>query len=177
MEYGYLGNSTWKGNEHEYNIWKSMIRRCYCKNHIRYKNYKNVEVCERWKCFEYFLEDISKIDGFDRNKFNKHLLQLDKDFKQKNKINKIYSIDTCIWLEKNINNSYQPNHCKMFKMISKDGKEKIYYSQNKCAKENNLQVSLLNLCLKGKRKQHKGYQFTYINEPVTTNERVMNRVV
>ena len=177
MEYGYLGNSTWKGNEHEYNIWKSMIRRCYCKKHIRYNNYKNTEVCERWKCFEYFLQDIPKIDGFDKDKFNKHLLQLDKDFKQKGKINKIYSVDTCIWLDKKVNNSYQPNHCKAFKMIDENKKEKIYYSQNKCAKENNLQVPLINFCLKGKRKTHKGCQFIYINEPVTTNERVMNRVV
>ena len=156
---GYLGNATYKGNEKLYSVWKSMIRRCNCEKHIRYHCYKNVSVSERWMCFEYFLEDVRQIENWDEQKFLNNELQLDKDYKQAGKEQKIYSKDTCVWIEKHQNNIYQPNHCKKFKMIDVDGNEKIYLSQHQCAKENNLNVSLINQCLKNKRKTHKSYKF------------------
>ena len=158
---GYLGNATYKGNEKLYSVWKSMIRRCNCEKHIRYHCYKNVSISERWMCFEYFLEDVRQIENWDEQKFLNNELQLDKDYKQAGKEQKIYSKDTCVWIEKHQNNIYQPNHCKKFKMIDVDGNEKIYLSQHQCAKENNLNVSLINRCLKNKRKTHKSYKFEY----------------
>ena len=158
---GYLGNATYKGNEKLYSVWKSMIRRCNCEKHIRYRCYKNVSVSEKWMCFECFLEDVRQIENWDEQKFLNNELQLDKDYKQAGKEQKIYSKDTCVWIEKHQNNIYQPNHCKKFKMIDVDGNEKIYLSQHQCAKENNLNVSLINKCLKNKRKTHKAYKFEY----------------
>lgn len=158
---GYLGNAKYKGNEKLYSVWKSMIRRCNCEKHIRYHCYKNVSISKDWMCFENFLEDVKHIDNWNEQKFFNNELQLDKDYKQIGKEKKVYSKDTCIWIEKNTNNRYQPNHCKKFKMIFPNGKEKIYFSQHYCAKENNLSTSLINKCLKKERKTHKSYKFEY----------------
>ena len=158
---GYLGNAKYKGNEKLYSVWKSMIRRCNCDKHIRYNCYKNVTVDERWLCFEYFLEYVVKLKNWNEEKFYNNDLQLDKDYKQQGIKNKTYSKFTCIWLEKKKNNCFQPNHCKKFKIILPNGKEKIYYSQHLCAKENNLNVTLINKCLNGTRKTHKGNMFEY----------------
>ena len=95
-----IGNvDSTKSNEYrsEYIMWEGMISRCYNPNSDSYKNYgaKGVTVCERWKCFEYFLEDIVKIPGYHLWKNNKDLYQLDKDTKQKHIETKVYSLETC----------------------------------------------------------------------------------
>ena len=45
-----------------YNSWRAMRERCFSKTNISYKNYgaKGVTVCERWKSFECFLEDMGE---------------------------------------------------------------------------------------------------------------------
>lgn len=45
----------------EYNAWQSMIRRCYYKKGIQYKNYggRGIKVCKRWlNSFENFFSDM-----------------------------------------------------------------------------------------------------------------------
>lgn len=161
MKYGYLGNATWKDNKQLYNVWKSILRRCRCENHVRYNAYKNVEICKEWECFENFINDSKNIDGWNEIEFEKHNLQLDKDYKQKGKANKIYSKNTCMWTNKHYNNIFQPSKCKKFKMINEKNEEKIYISQHECARENNMQVSLINACLKNRRNTHKNCKFEY----------------
>lgn len=40
----------------EFNVWRFMIQRCYCKKHSSYNLYggKGVTVCEQWLCLESF---------------------------------------------------------------------------------------------------------------------------
>lgn len=50
----------------EYKLWHNMLKRCYSdKVHEKQPTYKNVTVCDRWKCYSNFLEDLSKIKGYD----------------------------------------------------------------------------------------------------------------
>ena len=58
-----------------------MLRRCYDeKYHEQYPTYKNCEVCDRWKCYANFLEDISKIKGYELWRNNpKQRISLNKD--------------------------------------------------------------------------------------------------
>jgi hypothetical protein len=45
-----------------YNSWRAMRERCFLKSNISYKNYgaKGVTVCDQWKSFECFLEDMGE---------------------------------------------------------------------------------------------------------------------
>lgn len=52
------------GGKHSptYTVWRGMLRRCSDQTHPSYANYggKGVAVCERWKLFEAFLEDMGE---------------------------------------------------------------------------------------------------------------------
>ena len=162
MKYGYRINARWKDNPRLYWIWQKMLDRCCNENHIRHNAYKNVSVCERWFCFDYFLEDVSKIEGWDETKFNNKKLELDKDLKQKDKKYKIYSLATCIWIDKKINNKYQLSHItKPFIAISPNGEQYYYDSINQCARENNLPPGSISHILHKSRKTIYGWTFFY----------------
>ena len=77
-----------------------MINRCYNKNSTEYKRYgaKGVQVCDRWKNFTNFLEDLPHIENFNKEQFYNNEIELDKDFKQQKCQEKIYSLRTCIFL-------------------------------------------------------------------------------
>lgn len=85
-----------------YNLWEGMISRCYNKDSSSYAIYgaKGVTVCDKWKCFEYFLEDLPLIDGYNNWLNNPGMYHLDKDLKQMGKPynQKIYSLETCCFL-------------------------------------------------------------------------------
>ena len=81
-------------------VWKDMISRCYNPYDKAYKLYgaKGVKVCYRWLCYEYFLEDLSKMEHFDDYRNIGSIYQLDKDCLQQNIPvgQRIYSLKTCI---------------------------------------------------------------------------------
>lgn len=86
-----------------YNLWEGIIHRCYdpkCSSYNRY-GAKGVTVCEKWLCFEYFLEDLPLIDGYYNWVMCPGLYHIDKDFKQQNipYDKKIYSLETCCFLQ------------------------------------------------------------------------------
>lgn len=75
-----------------YDIWKSMIHRCYAQ---RNSAYSKVEVCVEWRTFSNFKKwyDQNHVDG----------LELDKDLKTLGS-NKIYSPETCCFVPSKVNN-------------------------------------------------------------------------
>ena len=85
--------------------WQDMIRRCY-EDTERHKAYYNkITVCDRWKCFEYFLDDIINIPGYNEY-INNNNYRLDKDKLQQNipHDKRIYSPQTCIFISDEENN-------------------------------------------------------------------------
>ena len=124
---GYCGmaNTTYDGkhNTKEYIIWHMMLSRCYnpvCKEYPYY-GALGIYVCDRWLCFEYFLEDLPKIPGYNLWKNSKDGItyQLDKDSKQIGEKCKVYSLETCAFVSQHVN--------KMIKSISNSDK---YSSKN-----------------------------------------------
>lgn len=104
---GCIGNGHKKGNKSLYNRWLCMLTRCYDESSTNYIAYgaKGITVDHRWHCFEYYLEDVVTLEGFDKNLLEKGLIELDKDFLQINesKSNKLYSKETCMWVSKQLN--------------------------------------------------------------------------
>lgn len=164
---GYLGNVKRKGNERVYLTWCNMIRRCYDPSYEYYNFYggKGVTVCSRWHCFSNFLEDVTKIEGFDEIDYNNGNLQLDKDIKQQGVENKIYSLETCIFVDKSTNTSVQnKSNLSRFIAISPDGDKFESVNLRSFCKEHGLAQSNASRVLNGIFKQTKGWRFLKIQE-------------
>ena len=89
-------------NTNAYHTWFRMIERCYDPKAHMYPNYGGigVKVCDRWLCFEYFLQDIPYLQGYSEWIANPGKYQLDKDVLQQNipKEMRIYSAQTCMFI-------------------------------------------------------------------------------
>ena len=87
-----------------YHLWARMINRCYNYNNPDYIDYgaKGVKVCNKWLCFEYFLQDLPLIDGYEKWLNNPNMYHIDKDYKQQGIPinNKIYSLETCCFINR-----------------------------------------------------------------------------
>jgi hypothetical protein len=92
---GCIGNAE-KYTKMEYDIWYNMLRRCYNPESTYYNLYggAGVVVCERWHRLDNFLDDLRKMDNYDKLMAGEKY-QLDKDMLQPNKEFKIYSPETC----------------------------------------------------------------------------------
>ena len=158
---GYLGDASYVDHKYEYNKWHHMISRCYNPKDKKYKNYGalGVYVCDRWKCFEYFLEDFKKIEGYKIGE----LQSIDKDIKAKSN-HKYYSLETCSLISVSQNRKERNVRISpYFKAISPTGQEYISNCQRDFVRNYNLKRCGINDVLRGKQKQHKGWRFEYIN--------------
>jgi len=108
-----------------------MLSRCYNANDSSYKFYgmKGVTVCERWFRFDYFIEDIKKIEGFSEKKFFNGELELDKDIKQFNSNTKEYNVLNCSFVSK-LNNIQYRKFSIQKEFIAKNINGEIHYHSN-----------------------------------------------
>ena len=84
-----------KTKEHE--LWQNMLQRCYSTTlKKKHPAYKDCEVSDNFKCYEYFYEWCNKQIGFNNEGWH-----LDKDLLIKG--NKVYSENTCVFLPLEIN--------------------------------------------------------------------------
>ena len=86
-------------------LWSNMLKRCYSEKDDK-GYYGKCFVDERWHCFENFLIDISKLNGFDGWLSGKDTginYNLDKDFIIKG--NDTYSRHACCFLPESFNKS------------------------------------------------------------------------
>lgn len=67
-------------NKRIYKVWHSMIERCY-SGYDRYKSYDKCSVAPEWLYLSNFVEDITKIPGYDLwlNNTKPRAISLDKD--------------------------------------------------------------------------------------------------
>lgn len=76
-----------------------MLQRCYSPEYQRrFPTYVGCEVCERWKVFANFLEDLPKIEGYQIWKDCPHQrIVLDKDIRGNGA--RLYSLETCCFID------------------------------------------------------------------------------
>ena len=166
-------------NQRIYDLWYSMIRRCYSEYALKHRpSYNKVSVCERWHTLSNFVQDVDKIENYQLWKNNK-AYSLDKDIKQKNINKKIYSLDTCIFILCKDNASEMmyrnnPNPPKGVIGISlKNDSNIIYYSSSRKAEKDGFSHTGINgSCYYQKYgktnssrvKNHKGYKWYYLDD-------------
>lgn len=103
---GYIGvgphkSTNGKGKDTpEYIAWSRMLERCYTFRE-QYKTYSDCSVCEEWKCFQTFSEDIKSLPGYSewkKSKEDRSLPQWELDKDSLVEGNRVYSKDTCCFI-------------------------------------------------------------------------------
>lgn len=85
-----------------YSIWKHMLERCYShKLHKRRPSYRECVVARRWHCFQQFANDLITLEGYNNWIDPNTGYELDKDIKIPG--NKVYSVETCMFVSKEVN--------------------------------------------------------------------------
>lgn len=92
--FGKVNKKDFSYYDRAYKKWTDMMNRCYNEKRRHYKWYKSIKVSARWKCFEYFINDLSKLEGFEEWLLNPGKFHLDKDYKKAN----YYDVETCVFL-------------------------------------------------------------------------------
>ena len=109
-----IGNASSKCRE--YSLWLHMIRRCYSTNFKEYAQYggKGITVCNRWLCFENFLNDVKYLSGYNLWVKYPGEYEIDKDYLQMNvpEDQKYYSPHTCCFIKKLDNIKYAAKYQK-----------------------------------------------------------------
>jgi hypothetical protein len=160
-----VGNVNSKHYPKEFNKWRAMIERCYDTNNNHYSTYgaKGVKVCDRWLCFEYFLEDLPKVVGYDKDKlYEERGLYLDKDIRGNGLL---YSIDNCILTTNTDNIAEMNRRVKQYQVKAtriSDGYVEIFHNQTEFAEKLGLKNGNITKCLQGKQKTFGGYQLEKI---------------
>lgn len=96
----YLVSNNCK-NTKEYDMWHSMLQRCYDEEYKEKRPaYKCVTCCKEWWIFENYYEWLHSQDNFDKW-FNGKRWAVDKDILVKG--NKIYSPETCCLVPQSVN--------------------------------------------------------------------------
>ena len=142
-------------------IWRGIIDRCYNENNDNYAYYgaRGVRVSNRWKCFEYFVEDVQKLIGWEDKYNNWSKFELDKDSVGNGLL---YSVSTCIWLDKSINSKL--SKVKNRYTVTKEGKVETFV--NPVDFIDKFKVSQGNFCsmLRGERKTCSGWSLVSVEQ-------------
>lgn len=162
---GYRGNKevSSKLDNLLYDRWYSILSRNYNMNDSHYNGYggKGHRVSDDWLNFTNFYYDVILIEGYEEDKFLNKEIELDKDFKQDGIESKIYSKETCIWIDKTKNHKKQSSKQKKFEAISPNNN--IYYHDNirEFGRIHNICNNTIRYSLKNKTKTKNGWTFKY----------------
>lgn len=160
---GIIGDIKTRGKyKKAYILWRNMLYRCYASNNKAYQG--SVIVCERWKIFQYFYEDMSLIDGWNAELFEMGQLVLDKDIKQRFFKNKVYDATTCSWVPVEVNSPIQDRQQHRFLAKSPDGQTYEDTNITDFARKHGLERKQISAVLHGRFHSTEGWKFEYIND-------------
>jgi len=137
----------------EYSTWRGMLERCYSPHQSTlYPSYAGVTVSDRWKCFQYFWDDIKHLPGYNEWKLYRGDYHLDKDLLSDDI--KIYSKDTCHFIPAYINRSESAKRSSLTGLMYTfiriaDNYTYVTDSQADFAYKTGISCSAINLLVKG----------------------------
>ena len=129
-----------------YNLWASMLSRCYNQSDNNYVNYgaQGVRVADRWLMFENFLRDLPSLPGYFEYIKNPSKYNLDKDYKQQGipKNQRVYSVETCMFIsigdneliramDNKVNGNCSSKYCGVRKRPNGSFESFILYNSNR----------------------------------------------
>jgi hypothetical protein len=149
-----------------YYIWRDLMYRCYKDTNHNFKYYggKGVAVCDRWKVFSNFYEDLPRVEGFNLKLIKEDKITLDKDCKQVGVKYKVYSLETCAFVTLREQGYYRENNEIAIIGTHKDGVIEWARSAREFARKHAIDPSSITKVLKGKLRQSKGWKFVYSDE-------------
>lgn len=158
-----------------YLLWYNIRRRCYDQTNPRYSLYggKGIRMCDKWLTFDRFLEDIIYVPGYNEQKLLQGKIFLDKDLSNA----KLYSKDTCSFVDIATSNKCKPNQMLNFIAISPTGKRYVSNNQSEFAREHNLRQTSISDCLRGRLKSHNKWTFSYEERSTTIEKLQMQNLV
>lgn len=158
---GYIGDYCGDATKNKYyKLWHSILSRCYYSTKYRKNNtYSDCFVCERWLCFNNFVNDIEKIIGYrEYNIFKEIKFSLDKDIFNLNN-SKEYSLDNCCFVPQKLN--------QFFANVNKantSGYEGVSYIKNENTWEVHICYNGKNLYLGRSKSIKEAYDLYYQNK-------------
>lgn len=170
---GYIGQGKWKSSvkskiTKEYNLFSSIIERCYnpTSKSYRYYGLLGMTLCKELHNFQNFCDMLYSLENYEEWK-NDSLMywELDKDTlcDKLNIYPKVYSSKTCLFVTKSNNILEMQNRLynKKHLATSPTGEQFIFTNITAFSKENNLTKSHVSDCLLGRASHHK--KWTFIN--------------
>lgn len=155
-----------------FNRWKQMWSRCKDPKHPRYNSYKDCEIDEKYRYLSNYVNDIMRLENFDKLCEDPSKYDIDKDKIDPN--NRCYYFEYLSITTDSENTKERNNRCgnpnpyiKDFKPIRginiDDGSILILMTKEELKKKG-FRLSHINECLEGKRKSHCRYKWEFINE-------------
>ena len=86
------GKNQPKWHESLYTRWHDMWTRCRNPNSSRYKNYKVCKIDEKYRYLSNYVNDIMRLENFDKLCENPSKWHIDKDIKDSNNRNYFFEI-------------------------------------------------------------------------------------
>lgn len=148
---GFIGDGKHKSringkNSKAYQVWKSMIFRCYCKKaQVKSPSYIGCSVTKEWHNFQVFAKWFyqNHIEGY----------QIDKDIKVEG--NRVYSPDTCLFVS--VADNVAKANAKYHNLTSPKGEFICIYNLLLFCRENKLSYRSMKKVKNGLQVSHKGW--------------------
>lgn len=162
---GYIGEGpySYTKNKKEGTLWHNMLVRCYDPKYWeKCPTYIGCEVCERWQNFQNFCEDLPKLEGYDKWIKSENKYALDKDIRVPG--NKIYSLDTCMFVYEGDNTRASNKSVSIYKGISPSGDIFYFRNQRIFAEKHNLERRGISAVVSGDQQSHRKWKFKRLTE-------------
>lgn len=137
-----------------------MFTRCFDSSYLEScPSYKTVTICDRWKNYQTFCEDIKSLENYNKWLVNESPYHLDKDKKQPDIEYKVYSPETCLFITNSENTILSNVSKNSYEATSPSGSKYLFTNQREFAEAHGLERRGISSVISGTQLTHKGWKF------------------